>query len=67
MNWLVCSDRDSRKFTVMSRMEREFLLDIWMELGDGVPTRVLKKFEKKKDAQNYVKQMKLTNKTIENL
>ncbi len=45
----------------MTRGEREVLLDTYMELGDGVPTQVLKTFHKKKDAKKYVKEMKLTN------
>lgn len=48
----------------MSRVEREFLLDVWMELEDGVPTHVVKTFEKKKDAKKYVRDMKKTNNLI---
>jgi hypothetical protein len=65
--WLVCTNRDESEYSIMTRGEREVLLDTYMELGDGVPTRVLKTFHKKKDAKKYVKEMKLTNIFIDKL
>ena len=67
IEWCVCSDRSSSSFQIMSREEREAILKVWMKLKDGVPNRVLKTFPTKKKAREYVRNMKLTNKTINSL
>lgn len=65
--WVVCTNRSENEFCVMTRKEREALLDAYIELGDGVPTKVIKTFDKKRDAKKYIRAMKLTNKFINKL
>ncbi len=66
MKWCVCSSRDGY-LSLMTRDERETMLSVLMDLKVPIPTYVVKTFEKKEDAEKYIRDINHTNDIIDNI
>jgi len=66
MQWCVCLDRDGW-LSLMTRSERELMLEVLMDIKAEIPSFVVKVFDHKEDAEQYIHNMKGVNKTLRNL
>lgn len=66
MIWCVCLGKDG-SLTVLSRSERESMLTILMDIGSEIPSFVVKTFDEKQEAEEYIKRIENINQIIEGL
>lgn len=64
--WCVCANKDG-DLSLMTRSERETMLDVLMDIKADIPSFVIKVFDHKEDAELYIKNMNGVNKTLTNL
>ena len=62
--WVVCQNKDDGKLFISSRRTREIMLSVLIDLGQEIPTRVLKEFIVFGDAEKYKKEFEITEKQI---
>ncbi len=62
--WVVCQNKDDGKLFISSRKVRETMLSVLIDLGQEIPSKVLKEFNFYDDAKNYEIEFNRTNNDI---
>ncbi len=66
MKWIVCRNKDDNSLFITTRSARESLLNIFMDLGQEIPSNVLRQFDKYDDALEYKNKQEREDKIITN-
>ncbi len=66
MKWVVCRNKDDNSLFITTRTARETLLNVLMDLGQEIPSNVLRQFENYDDALEYKNNQEREDKIIAN-
>jgi hypothetical protein len=67
MTWVVCANSAGENLQVMSRADRELMLELYFKFRMEMPNHVIKVFDTEEQARYYYENARETNKLIERL
>lgn len=64
MTYLVCKHKDDGTLFITTRKSRETMISVLLDLGQVIPSNVLKSFGSYSEAEKYKKEFEDSNKII---
>lgn len=65
--WVVCQNKDDGKLFISSRKARETMLSVLIDLGQEIPSKVLKDCNSYGEAEKYKKEYEQSDNDINNI